>query len=279
MGIESSVGEHAPNEKADVKVVQAALNANLHRMPQNFFMSVFRLAVGAYRFEDPLKVDGYPGEKTYNAIKAFQRDIVKMTFPDGRVDPNGRTLRFLRQGIEPKLTADNLIAIMAFGSVSTVLRYLPLLERKFPDYDINSNLRKAHFLSQIGHESLSFKYTEELASGEDYEGRLDLGNTQPGDGKRFKGRGLIQLTGRANYEEYSNHSNINFLEAGQEKRIAEEPDLALDVSLWFWDTRRLNALADADDLLSITRRINGGTNGLDDRKRYLDRTKFFLQLD
>ena len=279
MGIEASVGEGGSNNSTDVKVIQAALNNNLPRMPQNRFMSIFRMAIGQSTFDRPLRVDGQVGQRTFTAIKQFQRDIVKMTFPDGRVDPGGRTLRLLKEGITPQLSFDNLSAIMALGNSSTLQTYLPLFEEPFERYELNTALRQAHFLAQIGHESLSLKYTEEIASGENYEGRLDLGNIFPGDGVRFKGRGFIQLTGRANYESYSQFSNINFLEEGAEKRISEEPELALDVSLWFWDTRRLNAIADNDDILKITRRINGGTNGLDDRKLYLNRAKFFLLLN
>lgn len=103
-----------------------------------------------------------------------------------------------------------------------------------------------------------------------------MGNTQKGDGIRFKGRGLIQLTGRNNYEEYGAHARLNLTKAGNENLIAKIPKYAVDVSLWFWDKRNLNTYADNDDLRSVTRRVNGGYNGLDDRKQYLDRAKFFL---
>lgn len=133
--------------------------------------------------------------------------------------------------------------------------------------------RQAHFLAQCAHESDHFKTTVEYASGKAYEGRKDLGNTQKGDGARFKGRGLIQLTGRANYERASLTLNQPYI---------DDPDLvarfpaAADVSGWFWDANTLNRHADADDLKAATRAINGGYNGLDSRQAYLIRAKSAL---
>ena len=154
--------------------------------------------------------------------------------------------------------------------------YLPLFQAKLPKYQIITPLRIAHFLAQVGHESLSLTYTEELASGEAYEGRKDLGNIEKGDGKRFKGRGLIQLTGRNNYEAYSNDACLNLMHKGNEKFVSQVPTYALDASLWFWKRQNLNERADMDDLRGITRRVNGGYNGLEDREKYLARAKFFL---
>jgi len=144
----------------------------------------------------------------------------------------------------------------------------------FPAYGImDSTLRLAHFMAQLMHESASFRYMEELASGQAYEGRADLGNTQPGDGKRFKGRGPIQLTGRANYRKFGRRIGID-LERHPE--IAAIPSIGLHTALEYWRDRGLNALADADDVLAITRKINGGTNGLADRKAHLAKLKGWL---
>ena len=128
---------------------------------------------------------------------------------------------------------------------------------------LDTGLRLAHFMGQCGHESGGFRYMEEIASGAAYEGRADLGNTQPGDGRRYKGRGPIQLTGRANYRRVGRLIGID-LESNPE--IVARPSIGLLVGCVYWDGRKLNAKADADDLLGLTRAINGGTNGLEDRK-------------
>lgn len=146
--------------------------------------------------------------------------------------------------------------------------------RWFPDYGImESPLRLAHFLAQVIHESGSFRYMEEIASGQAYEGRADLGNTQPGDGKRYRGRGPIQITGRANYRRYGAKVGID-LERHPE--IAAYPSIGLHLALEYWRTNGLNALADVGDIDGITRRINGGTNGLADRKTHLARVRGWL---
>ena len=114
---------------------------------------------------------------------------------------------------------------------------------------------------------------EELASGQAYEGRTDLGNTQPGDGKRFKGRGPIQITGRANYRHFGRKIGI---EIERHPEIAAVPSIGLHLALEYWRSRNLNALADADDIEGITRKINGGLNGFADRKAHLAKIKGWL---
>jgi putative chitinase len=152
----------------------------------------------------------------------------------------------------------------------------PLLEEWMPKLAIVGELRQAHFLAQLAHESDGFRTTVEYASGAAYEGRQDLGNTEPGDGRRFKGRGLIQCTGRANYREFTawmwerDTSAPNFVE--QPELVAEMPWAVLS-ALWFWSTKALNHWADQNDLRAVTKRINGGFNGLADRARYLTRAK------
>lgn len=143
--------------------------------------------------------------------------------------------------------------------------------RWFPEYGImDSPLRLAHFLAQLIHESGSFRYMEEIASGQAYEGRADLGNTQPGDGKRYKGRGPIQITGRANYRRYGARIGIDI---ERHPEIAAFPSIGLHLALEYWKVNGLNTLADADNVLGITKLINGGTNGLEDRKQHLAKVK------
>lgn len=164
-------------------------------------------------------------------------------------DPGPGTMRalFSRMGATPTIAGE-------LGLAAAV---------HFRTYEILENgLRLAHFMGQCAHESGGFRYMEEIASGAAYEGRADLGNTQPGDGKRYKGRGPIQLTGRANYRRFGRKIGID-LEAHPE--IVSHPSLGLLCGVVYWDDRKLNAKADADDLNGITRAINGGTNGLADR--------------
>ncbi len=261
MAIEQSVGKSGHNDKIDVKIVQAALNL---------------IDSAAFQLPVKLAVDGEMGANTIAAIENFQKKIIRFLRPDGRVDPGGRTLRALKQHLTKGLSTEALLAIMAFGSAKTIQRFLPLFDSALSKYEIDRPLRAAHFLAQVGHESLSLTYTEEIASGAAYEGRSDLGNTEPGDGPRFKGRGLIQLTGRLNYARYGDYAGIDFLKKGNETLIGEQPEYALDVSLWYWSSRHLNDYADRDELRTITRGINNGYNGLEDRQKYLNRAKFFL---
>jgi putative chitinase len=137
-------------------------------------------------------------------------------------------------------------------------------------YAINTRLRIAHFLGQTCHESAGFRTTEEFASGENYEGRADLGNNRPGDGVRYKGRGLLQLTGRANYRSFGSLLGVD-LEGHPE--LAAEPVLSLKIACEFWKKKGLNKFCDADDVVELTRRINGGKNGLDERRALTTKAK------
>lgn len=136
-----------------------------------------------------------------------------------------------------------------------------------------NELRFVHFIAQLAHESGNFRYMEEIASGAAYEGRKDLGNVMVGDGIRFKGRGPIQLTGRANYQKYGRALGIDF---ESHPEIVAIPSIGLLVACKFWANNGLNELADRDDILTITRRINGGTNGLDSRKENLAKVKNWM---
>ena len=138
----------------------------------------------------------------------------------------------------------------------------------FRTYGILENpARLAHFMGQCAHESGGFVFMEEIwgptAAQRGYEGRKDLGNTVAGDGFRYKGRGPIQLTGRANYRKYGRDIGID-LEGHPE--IAAVPSIGILTACKYWCDHGCNELADRDDLEGITRRINGGVNGLADRK-------------
>ena len=148
-------------------------------------------------------------------------------------------------------------------------KYKSILDK----YGIKTPLRLAHFFSQIAHESGGFKYLAELGGKsyfDKYEGRKDLGNTQKGDGYKFKGRGYIQVTGRANYSEISKDLKIDFI---NNPELLEQEVNAMVSALWFWNKRKLNQFADLDDIKTITKKINGGYNGLKERQEYLTQYK------
>ena len=140
--------------------------------------------------------------------------------------------------------------------------FLAPLNAAMAEFSIDTPLRRASFLAQVGHESGQLRYVRELASGAAYEGRADLGNVVAGDGVRFKGRGLLQVTGRANYAACGVALGLDLLAAPQ---LLEQAAAACRSAGWFWQSRGLNRLADAGDQERLTRRINGGVNGLAER--------------
>ena len=150
------------------------------------------------------------------------------------------------------------------------------LEETCIRFGIDTTLRKSHFLAQVAHESGAGRWTTEIwgptPAQRRYEGRADLGNTEVGDGYRYRGRGYIQLTGRSNFAEFS-------ADLFGDDRAVVNPDMVVDLPYaawaagWFWRKRGLNALADRDSLELVTRRVNGGLNGLADRARYLHMAK------
>ena len=169
------------------------------------------------------------------------------------------------------LTKEQLYSIGIYAEKSELDNLLLALNNTLNKYEIDTPLRICHFLAQTGHESDGFNTTEEYASGADYEWREDLGNIYEGDGVRYKGRGLIQLTGRVNYREFGLYLKMYDLEACPE--LVAKPELACDSSGWFWSSKNLNVLADQDNFDKITRTVNGGTTGYDDRLAYLNRAK------
>lgn len=140
-----------------------------------------------------------------------------------------------------KLTDEQLKAIYPNSTQSNRDKYLPFLNQYMSEFGINNPDRAAAFLAQIGHESAELRYSEEIASGAAYEGRRDLGNTEDGDGKRFKGRGLIQITGRSNYEQISKAFGIDFINNPQ---LLATPEYAVKSACWWWKSRKLNEKAD-----------------------------------
>lgn len=182
--------------------------------------------------------------------------------------------------------------------------YLSLFPTVLTQYQINTPLRKAHFLAQITHESGCFKFTvenlnysakalyavfrkyfpnmemannyarkPEQIANKVYADRMGNGNEASGDGWKYRGRGLIQLTGKDNYSKFANATGINTI---NNPKSLSEPQWALASACWFWTQRNLNRYADQNDLVMITKRINGGTNGLSSRQHFLEEYKRLL---
>ena len=166
------------------------------------------------------------------------------------------------------VTVDQLRRIMPNLSQQKAEQYLPHINNAMAEAGITTKNQKAAFLAQLAHESGQLRYMEEIASGSAYEGRRDLGNTQPGDGTRFKGRGPIQLTGRSNYRAAGQALGIDL---ENNPRRAADPDVGFRTAAWFWKSRGLTSLAEAGNFREVTRRINGGYNGLSDRQSYYNR--------
>lgn len=174
------------------------------------------------------------------------------------------------------LTAEQLQSIMPHLSGKRRNELLPFLTGAMAEFAIEAPARAAAFLAQLAHESGQFRFMEEIWGPTDAQGRYEpvtklsqnLGNTSAGDGKRFKGRGPIQLTGRANYQRFGDLLSVDLL---ADPPRAANPDVAFRVAGLFWSKKGLNELADvatADAFKEITRRINGGTNGLADRQAF-----------
>ena len=171
------------------------------------------------------------------------------------------------------ISAAQLTAIMPNLSDADANRYLPYLNAAMAEGNINTPLRQAAFLAQLATESGQLRYFEEIASGADYEGRGDLGNTQPGDGMRFKGRGPIQLTGRSNYGAASAALGVDLV---NNPTLAATPAMGFRIAQWFWNSRGLNGYADAGNFDAITLRVNGGYNGKASRDAYYAEAKQVL---
>ena len=152
----------------------------------------------------------------------------------------------------------------------------PFINPALKKAEIDTPERIAAFLAQLAHESGEYRYMEELGDGSAYEGRADLGNTQPGDGPRFKGHGPIQITGRANHEACGRALGIDLI---ANPTLITRPEYGTASACWFWNSRRLSPLADHAWFKAITRTINGGFNGLSDRRVYWDRNRALLGLE
>lgn len=187
---------------------------------------------------------------------------------------------------------EKMLRLIMPGAATNILRnpntckcnaafFVQILNQNAEKFGCNTPLRMAHFLAQIAHESACLRYTEELASGKAYEGRKDLGNTNPGDGVRYKGRGYIQITGRYNYAAYRKFRQ----EQGADVDCINHPMLlagmveGLCSALWFCQTHDVWEYADADNILRASIAINGKNkktglpNGWEERRTWLRKAK------
>ncbi|WP_222937508.1 LysM peptidoglycan-binding domain-containing protein [Spartinivicinus ruber] len=205
-------------------------------------------------------------------------------------------------------TADSLISLSQLEQIlpktktETLSHYCSAVNRCLHKYEINTPLRIAHFIAQVAHESGGFRYVSEnlnyskeallqvfgkyfpnenLAdqyarnpekiANRVYANRMGNGSESSGDGWQYRGRGFIQLTGKSNYQAYKKDSGIDVVSTPDE--VAQNPTVVVDAAGWYWNKNNLNRYADQDDIRTITRRINGGLNGLDDRQHYLTQAK------
>jgi putative chitinase len=161
--------------------------------------------------------------------------------------------------------------------------YLPHLAIHAPAYSIDTPVRLAAFLGQVMHESAEFRYVRELGSN-NYLAKYDtgtlakrLGNTPAadGDGQRFRGRGLIQITGATNYRSCGDALGVDLC---SHPELLESAEFAVQSACWFWWDKGLNLWADINDFRTITRKINGGYNGYKDRDAYWRRARNALGL-
>ena len=172
------------------------------------------------------------------------------------------------------ITAQQLKNILPQATSANIEMYLPFLNSLLPQFGINTPVRIAAFLAQVGHESGQLRYNKEIwgptEAQKRYEGRKDLGNVVGGDGTKFKGRGLIQITGRANYDAFGKAVGKDFL---QTPELVETPEYAVMTACWFWKSKKLNLFADSGNFKGLTKAINGGYNGLEDRLQIWERAK------
>lgn len=174
-----------------------------------------------------------------------------------------------------KVTREQILAIMP-NAKDKVDAFLPYINGYADTYKITNPKRMAHFLAQIAHESDELRYTKELGNRNYFHkydvGKLKnmLGNLKDGDGYKYRGRGLIMITGRGNYQELQNSNEVPD-DIMEHPELLELPRYATKSGMWWWWKHDLNKLADSDSFVAITKAINGGTNGLESRRKYLKR--------
>jgi predicted chitinase len=202
------------------------------------------------------------------AMKAFAAQVDSALMDDAA--PWVKQYRMPPPSADPLVSKQQLASIWICSPNLIKDEEMSELNACLHQFDITTLPRIRHFLSQTAHESGGGRYKKELASGWDYEGRSDLGNTQAGDGPRFKGAGYIQLTGRANYKDFADFIKDPAVMQGVDY-VAEHYPFS-SAGFW-WQNNRMNELCDTNpSVRSVTLRVNGGTNGLHDREMYYQRS-------
>ncbi len=210
----------------------------------------------------PGRVDGVFDRNTLAASRRFENQNPG-TGKNGRID--AKQLGLMRKQAKAFISPAQLRAVMPRLPLAKAKLYAPMLTRAMAEGNITTRRRKAAFLSQLAHESGQLKYMEEIASGAAYEGRRDLGNYYRGDGRRYKGRGPIQLTGRANYRAAGKALGLPL---ERNPTLAASPKIGFRIAAWYWTKRNINSAADRGDITRVSKLVNGGYNGLSSRIQY-----------
>jgi predicted chitinase len=179
-------------------------------------------------------------------------------------------------GSFPQINEEQLCQIVPNLTREKAATLVAPINKAMMEGEINTPLRQAAFIAQIAHETGEFRWFCELGNDayfKRYDSRKDLGNTEAGDGLRYRGRGFIQISGRATYASAAQDLKIDLVNNPQE---AESPEIGARIAAWFWKSHDLNSYADKDDFNNITRRINGSLAGFEDRRAYYERAKKVL---
>lgn len=266
-----------------VSALQTELNeTGAHLAVDGDFGPDTQAAVEQFQREHGLAVDGIVGPETTAALAAATKPAKKPAHPHPKPAPShpkpppkqdtggtsaggsAKPTGGKGSAAPVEVTLRQLHEIMPDLTTARGNLYIDPLNRAMAEFGITTYLRKAAFLAQIAEESIDLMYFEEIASGWEYDISvnrslaLELGNTQVGDGPRYKGRGPIQLTGRSNYIAAGRALGLNLVD---HPTMAAQPDVGFRTAGWFWVSHGLNGLADQRDFYDITLRINGGVNG------------------
>lgn len=226
--------------------------------------------------EGGLQVDPPPGDNVLGTKNESNQIPQSVDSPVNQsVSPPAETIaqttvNVLSEKTPPEfheVTIDEIKRIMPRAKIANIMKYLPSLNQAMVLFEINTPKRQAAFLAQLAVETGDLKYDTELASGEAYEGRKRLGNNQPGDGPKFKGRGLLQLTGRANYTSMTKKLQALGIDVDlvEKPELATRPDISCIIAAQYFKDRNLNKFSDKGDIVAVSRGVNGGDNGLDHR--------------